>query len=96
MKSQCSSHANDLCQNIPLSQLNSDNGPKYVVNDVHQRDPLFIVSEMYADFNQLLSARQNTNEQLKNFETRFEAVLFPFSGHVERAIPELLLALMLP
>lgn len=95
LKSQCYGRAKDLVKSVKTQDLNSENGADHVVSAIHKRDPLSFVTELYTDFNSLLSTRRNQNESVKNFETRFEAQLSRFKSHGAGSIPDSLIALML-
>lgn len=58
-----------------MDKLNSNDGVQDVVNAIHKRDPLSFVLHVYKDFNSLLPTRRGREENIKNFETRFQAQL---------------------
>lgn len=93
---QLSGRAKDVARKIPRDILMSENGANAVVAAVHRRDPLSVVSTVYSDFANLVSARRSDNESYKAFESRFEAAVSRFRSHGDQiTIPEPLLALML-
>lgn len=53
LKSQLFGRAKDLCSGISNTDLNTENGVDLIVNSIHKRDSLSVVSEAYRTFNQL-------------------------------------------
>lgn len=95
LNSQCYGRAKELVKSVPQDLLSQDDGWKSVVNAIHKIDPLQFVSDVYLDFNTLLAKRHGQNENMCNFETRFEAQVSRFNAHNACSIPDALLALML-
>ena len=73
--------AKDLAKSISPTELSSERGADLIVSTIHQRDPLSVVSSIYADFSHLLSIRRGSNESLRNFELRFAAQLSKFRAN---------------
>lgn len=75
--------------------MNSINGAEYVVKAIHKTDHFSVVSDLYREFNELLVIRRGQSENIKSFESRFEAQLSRFNAHGAGKIPEPLVALLL-
>jgi len=96
LQSQLYGRARDLCKSIPDETIQSEDGSEAIVNKIHQRDPLAVVSDVYQDFITLLNTKRGNNESFQNFGTRFEAQVSKFSSHCDAVkLPEALTAFML-
>lgn len=73
---------------ITLHTLNSGDGAKYVVNAIHKRDPLSIVSEVFLYLNALPSTRHYSSENIKDNESRYCAHISNFNAHGTTGISE--------
>lgn len=95
--SQLYGRAKSLCQNITNNVLKSDAGVKAIVDATYKRDAFAVVSEVYADFLDLLSTKRNSNESFRYFEQRFEAQVAKFNCHSskEPMLPDSLIAFVL-
>lgn len=83
-------------RSVTTEQIKSANGAKNVVNVVYKRDKLRVLSDVYYDFNKLISARRRGNEEFKNYEARFGTLLSKFNAHGSSLqLPESITALML-
>lgn len=72
----------------------SESCTKAVVAAVHNRDPLSVVSTVYADFAALVSAHRSEHGAYNAFEARFDAAVSRSRTHGDDiTIPEPLLAL---
>lgn len=80
---------------MPRDKLSSKIDVQYAVSVIHKCDLLSFVSGVYNDCNGTLSIRRHNNENLKTFESQFEAQLARFNTHGAETIPESLKALML-
>ena len=67
--------AKDICKNIPLAKIESNDGVDAICYALHKRDALSVVSNAYSDFLQLLSTKRDTPENYSNFESRFSAAV---------------------
>lgn len=50
-----------------------------VAKAIHKTDPLAVIADSFAKFNQLLQTARENQESLKNFESRFDAVVCRFN-----------------
>ena len=67
--------AKDLCKEIPLTKIESDDGVDKICKAVYKQDALTIVRNAYSDFQDLLSTKRGYNESFRNFEYRFAAAV---------------------
>lgn len=67
LQSQLFGRARDIVKLIDEKVIQSEEGVDAIVNALHKRDPLAVVSEVYHDFNSLLNTRRGTTETFKNF-----------------------------
>ena len=81
LQSQLFGRARDLCMKISSDIIESDDGPDAIVNEIHKRDALAVVSEVYNDFLELLNTKRGTSESFLNFERRFEAKTSKFNSN---------------
>lgn len=81
MQSQQYGHAQNLCFKIPPFKIESANGSDAIVNALHKRDALAVVSEVLGDFLLLLNAKRSPYEHFINFESRFETQVSKFHFH---------------
>lgn len=96
LQSQLFGRARDLVKKIPDDVIQSDEGVAAIVGAIYKRDALAVLSEVYHDFNGLLSTKRGATETFKNFELRFEAEASKFNAHSEvTKLPESLLAFIL-
>jgi len=96
LKSQLFGRALDLCKGIPDDDIASENGAQLIIDAIYKRDALSVVSEVYQDFNDLLTCRRSSNESFKNYESRFAAMVAKMSAHGNTVkLHESLLAMML-
>lgn len=72
-----------------------DNGADYVVKAIQKRDPSPFVTDVYTNSIPLLFTSRGMSENIKNYESRFEAQLSRFKSHGAGSIPDSLLALKL-
>lgn len=72
-----------------------DDGWKSFIIAIHKIGPLQFVSGVFIDFNSVLSTRRHQHENIRSFETRFEAQLSRFNAHGAGKIPDAFVALML-
>lgn len=71
-------------------------GADAIVNALHKREALALVSDVLEDFLLLLNTKWSQNESFKNFESRFEVQVSKFHSHSDSAkLAEALVALML-
>lgn len=66
-----------------------------MINAIDKIEQLQFVSDVYLGFNSLLSTCGHQNENMRNFQTSFEAQLFRCDAHIVGSIPDALVALML-
>eukprot|EP00171_Calliarthron_tuberculosum_P022021 IDg22021t1 len=96
LQSQLFGRARDLCKSIPEKLLQSEQGVDEIVNAIHKRDALAVVSEVYQDFIELLATRRGQSEKFGDFEFRFSAQVSKFNCHSDLTkLPEALTAFML-
>lgn len=96
LKSQLFGRARDLVRSIDESLIDGDDGPQHIVDALHQRDALSVVSNVIKDFQALVGAKRNENETFKSFENRFQALTSKFHAHgAELALGEPILAFLL-
>ena len=62
LKSQLFGRAKDLCCNISDSDIAGDDGAAKIVNKIHQRDSLSVVSKAYKIFNTLCNNKRGRGE----------------------------------
>lgn len=62
-------------------ELSADDGLKQIVVIFHNLDPVDFLSEIYLDFNCLLSTRRHHVESMWNYEPGFEHRLDLFNCH---------------
>lgn len=95
LKSQLFSCARDLVRAIDSTLLESEDRDNYVVRAIHKIDRL-THSDVYVDFNSLLTARRGETKSFKNHEGRFEALVSTSNSHGNTiALPECLMAFLL-
>lgn len=78
-----------------MDKLSSKKGDKHVVAILHKNDPLPIVTDIYRDFNALLSTKSGENESFRYFGMRLEVQLATFNSYKNGSKPESLVSLML-
>lgn len=74
-------HARDLARGVDSEKAQSENGAFYMVNAIHKRDSLAILSKVYADCNNLINCQRGSNESVSKYETRSSALLSKFNSH---------------
>lgn len=80
-KSHCYDRANDLPQSIIMDNKNPDEGSQYVVEAIHKRDPLSVLSEVFIDLNCIICHHHHNSENIKNYGSRLTAQLSPVIIH---------------
>lgn len=96
LQSNLYGRAKEICCKIPDGTIRSADGKAAIVNALYKRDALSTVSNVYQDFNAVLTTRRGERETFKNFESRFEAKVAKFKSHGSSCnLPEALLAFML-
>lgn len=95
LKSQCYGRENDLVKSVSQDDLRKDNGWLHIVKVTHKIDPLQFVSDVYLDFNSLISTCRGQNETKRNFETQFDAQISRFNSPNAGKVPDALVPLML-
>lgn len=96
LTSQLFGLARYLCTGIDNHVIASDSGAQAIVNALHQRYELTVISEIFRDLKEILSTRRGSNESLRGVESRFAAQMSKFNSLDTRTkLPESLTALML-
>lgn len=96
LKAQLFGRARDLCAKVSIDDLKKSDGALILARAVYKVDPLAQVNKMSQQFTRLLLTRRNTNESLKEFESRFDAQVSTFHDAAgSQVLPDALLALML-
>lgn len=85
----------DLVKSVPQEKLCLDDGWKHVINYILKINPRQFVSGDYLDFNSLIYTSRGFNQNMRNFETRFEAQASRFNAHNAGSILDSLVALMI-
>lgn len=81
---------------LPDTVIRSDTRADAIVKQIHKRDTLSVVSEVYSDFLCHLNTKRGTNESFKIFKSRFEAQSTNFNPHSDTSkLPDALLEFML-
>lgn len=94
--SRLSGSPKDCARKLPKDIIMPEHGARAIVQAVHRRDPLSVVSSVYTGFYAFLSAHGADNETRKACESRFEALVSRFTAHCDEIfVPEPLLAVML-
>lgn len=73
LKSQLFVRARYLVQCVTAEQLQSDDGADYFLNAIYKCGFLAVLSDVYNDFNTLVTCHRGLNESFTNYETRFSA-----------------------
>lgn len=74
----------------------ADEAVNRIVNLIHKRDPVLVISYVYSDFNQIISCLRKRNQNIKNFKLRFHAAALKMTAHGDiTGLPEPFLALTL-
>lgn len=96
LKSQLFGRAENLGSKISDDELTSENGALILAKAVYKVDTLSKVTKIAEQFNKLLSTTRGDSENLKGFESRFEAQLCTFNEACgQDVLPEALIALLL-
>jgi len=96
LQSQLFGRAKDTVRKLAASEIASETGATKIVNALHKRDALQVVSEVFQDFISLLNFKRKGAESFKEFEQQFEALSAKFNSHSdETKLPEALLAFMM-
>lgn len=80
LKLQLYEGAADLSSGISIYELKSDSGVKKIIIAVYQREFFSVFSGVYEGFQRLLDRKWTKIESLKNFGTRFSAVVTKFNS----------------
>lgn len=96
LRSQLYGQGDDLIAELTNEQLKWENGVKFIVDAVYQRDFLFFISEAFDGFNAIMNTRRASNESLRNFKLRFSAAVTKFKSLFNvTKLPRCITALML-
>lgn len=88
--------ARDLCTALTDDVVSSEEGSDRIVQLLPSRDALTVVSEVFHDFNDLLSCKRSNSESYLNFEGRFAPPLAKLNRNGKATqLPESLTAIML-
>lgn len=86
----------DICQSIGHVVISSEKDVAAVINSIHKRDPLAVLSYVYQDFMSLLTTRRGQNDPFNNYESRFQALISKLHSHgTEVKLSEAVLAFAL-
>lgn len=80
---------------VAKEKLCYDSAAQYIVIAIHKQEPLSFLSDVFSDSIGLLSTKRQHNENVNNFEFRFEAQLSRLNARRKGSIPESLVALVL-
>lgn len=86
MRSQLHGHACKLVRNFGADKVQNEIGAAAIVSVSHLHDPLSVVSEVHADFFELVNCKNGANESFKSFETLFDALVSQFFASWRRYI----------
>ena len=96
LQSKLFGRARHLCKSISAETIQSVNGSKAIVDAIHKRDALSVVSVIYENLIDLLSKKRGANESFRNFESRFNAQVSKMNAASSSArLPQALTALKL-
>ena len=87
--------AKDLSKDLPLEEIESDEGVEKICKTLDKKGALTAVSNAYTDFPCSPLTKRGSNESFHNFESRFAAATAKMKSHGSMTLPESLAAFIL-
>lgn len=73
LKSKLFGRARNLCTGFDDTDIDSAQGVEAIIGALLQLDALTVFSEVFCNFNELISTRRSNAESYRSFENRFAA-----------------------